>query len=670
MERYVAGVHLQRSEGNDAGIDALASLVGGRVGLRGVLGDLNRRGRDVRTRPFWPPGRAVHRAFTWDLEDRRTTRWWPQGISTSADASATELVEGRRMLAVTWYSKDLGEGGQGSRVTFVDRETRRYRHVLLVVPRVARDGSLQVRPLRVHAGGVVWCGDHLHVAATSRGFMTFRLDDLVRIPGHDPGGSDRIGVAGERVSAYGYRYLLPLRFSYRSLADEGHEKLRYSFLSLDRSASPPHLVAGEYASREQRSRRLVHFPLDPESLLPQAGEDGIARPLRLEEGVAHMQGVAVAGGSYYLSVSTGRTRPGSVHVGGPGAFRAFPLATPMGPEDLVVVAVDRRAVVGHRASLAALGVQHGAPLVRPLIAPGQQGAGSDRAGLAGQLTALRDQPPGGVPDLAVLLEHPARHVAGRVPDLQPARRRVGADVGGELQRRRPAGHPEVEGHRREGVDGEQQRERVRLASVVEPEPCLQDAVAARLPDRPADVGRVEAHVEAVHQGRDPAYLLRRHGVGHAVLGRRQERLLADVRTSSGRSPRSPYVASVVILVRSPWTRSAATVATVRPSRSVRVATVAGPGSEAGQVVGADRDRVGLGRKAGPDCVADDRQQVAAVDAVADHPAGSEFDLVLARRGRLDRDLLVELAPHSHVFASFAEGWPVCMPIPSSDPPRG
>ena len=335
MEGNVGGVHLRRSEENRAAIDALASLLGGRVGPRGLFADLDRRGRRVWTRPFWPPGRAVHRAFTWDRVDRRTEQWWPQGISSSADASDTEEVEGCRMLAVTWYAKDASGGGQGSRVTFVDLEDRRYRHVLLVVPRLRQEGSLELQPLRVHAGGLVWCGDYLHVAATARGFMTFRLDDLMRVPDQRAGRADALGIDGDRVSSYGYRYLLPVRFAYQGLADEGHEKLRYSFLSLDRAASPPHLVAGEYATVNRGTRRLAHYALDPESLLPQTGEDGISRPLRLEsEGAAHSQGAAVAKGSYYVSASAGRNRPGSIYVGHPGAFRRFSQVTPMGPEDI------------------------------------------------------------------------------------------------------------------------------------------------------------------------------------------------------------------------------------------------------------------------------------------------------------------------------------------------
>jgi len=336
MEGNVGGVHLRRAEENRAAIDALDWLLGGRVGLRGLLTDLDRRGSRVWTRPFWPPGRAVHRAFTWDRADRRTAQWWPQGVSSSADASDTEEVAGRRMLAVTWYAKDVGEGGQGSRVTFVDLQDRRYRHVLLVVPRLGRDGSVELRPLRVHAGGLVWGGDYLHVAATARGFMTFRLDDLMRIPDERSGRADAFGVDGDRVSSFGYRYLLPVRFAYQGLADEGHEKLRYSFLSLDRAASPPHLVAGEYATASSGgTRRIAHYALDPETLLLRAGEDGISRPLRLEsEGVAHSQGAVVAEGSYYVSASAGRYRPGSIYVGRPGAFRRFSQVTPMGPEDI------------------------------------------------------------------------------------------------------------------------------------------------------------------------------------------------------------------------------------------------------------------------------------------------------------------------------------------------
>jgi hypothetical protein len=311
----IPGVHLVRTEENVDEIEALAGRLGGRVGLAVLLGDLNRRARRTLA-----PGWAVHRALTWDAADRRDPDWWPQGITTSADASDTEEVEGaegRRLLVVSWYAKS----GQGARLTFLDLDRRRYRHVLLVVP-VVEDGEVTLQPLAVHAGGLVWHGPYLHIAATARGVHTCRVDDLLRVP------------AGGLVESFGYRYLLPVRFSYRARTDEGLERLRYSFLSLDRATSPPELVVGEYGSSAQ-TRRLARFRLDPETSFLTAGEDGIARPVVIEDGgVVRTQGAVVARERWYLTRSTGPRVPGSVYAGRPGDFRRYRWATPMGPEDI------------------------------------------------------------------------------------------------------------------------------------------------------------------------------------------------------------------------------------------------------------------------------------------------------------------------------------------------
>jgi hypothetical protein len=322
----VPGIHLTRTDENVDEIEALAALTGGRAGLSPLLGDLDRQARrSVLGRVV---GRAVSRAYTWDAADRRDPRWWPQGISTSADASETEDVEGRRLLLVSWYAKD----GQGARVTFLDLATRRYRHVLLVVPTLS-DGVLGLEPLKVHAGGLVWCGPYLHIAATARGVITCRLDDILRLP--DAASTPELfGVEDGRVTSFGYRYVLPVRFTYRAVTGEGLERLRYSFLSLDRRSDPPQLVAGEYGNNRQ-TRRLARFPLDPETLFLAAGEDGISRPLVLDEaGAVRTQGAAIARDTWYLTASTGPWVPGSVYVGQPGTWRRHRWATPMGPEDI------------------------------------------------------------------------------------------------------------------------------------------------------------------------------------------------------------------------------------------------------------------------------------------------------------------------------------------------
>jgi hypothetical protein len=326
----VAGIHLTRTDENVDEIDALAALTGGRAGLTTLLGDLDRRAR--RSLLGRLLGRAVHRAYSWDAVDRRDQRWWPQGISTSADASDTEDVEGRRLLVVSWYAKD----DQGVRVTFLDLGTRRYRHVLLVVPTL-EDGVLGLEPLKVHAGGIVWHGPYLHVAATARGVVTCRLDDILRLPDHDTAAElthDRFGVDDGRLATYGYRYVLPVRFTYRAVTSEGLERLRYSFLSLDRRSDPPQLVAGEYGNSRQ-TRRLARFPLDPATLFLATGDDGVSRPLVVDdEGAVRTQGAAIVDGTWYLTASTGPRVPGSVYVGQPGTWRRFRWATPMGPEDV------------------------------------------------------------------------------------------------------------------------------------------------------------------------------------------------------------------------------------------------------------------------------------------------------------------------------------------------
>lgn len=313
---YAEGVHLTRTDENVDEIEALATRLGGRVGLDDVLDDLDRKGRRS-----WFRARAIRRAYTFDAADRRDPRWWPQGVTTSADATDEEEIAGRRIVAVAWYAKALpgDEVKQGSRITFFDLGTRRYRHVLLVKP-VLKDGVADIEPLTVHAGGIVWFGPYLHVAATTKGFHTCRLDDLLR-------------VSDDEVAAHGHRYVLPVRFSYQAETEEGHERLRYSFMSLDKAASPPDIVAGEYG-RGDTTRRLARFPVDPATLLLATEDDGISRPSMLDEGVGQMQGAVMAKGRYYVTVSKGPKTFGSVYTGRPGAFQRHRWATPMGPEDI------------------------------------------------------------------------------------------------------------------------------------------------------------------------------------------------------------------------------------------------------------------------------------------------------------------------------------------------
>jgi hypothetical protein len=310
-----SSIHLRRTDENAADIEAAVERFGSRVGLSGVLAHLNRQAARARV-----PGGAVEWGFRWNDDDGATERWWPQGITTSADASDAEDIDGRRLLVTSWYSKLLRGRNLGSRITVVDIDTLAYRHVLLVLPERTARGGVELRPLLVHAGGLVWCGPYLHVAGTRRGLYSCLVDDVIR--------------EDSTEDTFGYRYVLPVRFGYDAAATEGVEPMRYSFLSLDRGADPPQLVAGEYG-RGEMTRRLVRYPLDPESMHLATTEDGTSRPVWLDErGRGHMQGAALVGDTYYVTVSRGRWRLGKMYVGTPGRFRSFPRALPVGPEDI------------------------------------------------------------------------------------------------------------------------------------------------------------------------------------------------------------------------------------------------------------------------------------------------------------------------------------------------
>ena len=304
MSSPAHGVHLRRTDENVAEIAALAGQYGDPVGIAGVLRNLNRSAERVPV-----PGQAVDWGFRWDDQDSASPRWWPQGITNSAHVAGID----RRLLVTSWYAKD----DRGSRITVVDLASLRYRHVLLALPEPAR-GGMRLRPLTVHAGGLVWAGPHLYVAGTRRGLFTCRTDDILEV---EPG-----------EETFGHRFVLPVRFAYDATDD--HEQMRYSFLSLDRSTDVPHLVAGEYG-RADMTRRIVRYPLDPATYELYAEEGGASRPVSFDErGLGHMQGAAIVRGRYHVTTSRGRWKLGAVQVGEPGAFRSFRQAVPVGPEDL------------------------------------------------------------------------------------------------------------------------------------------------------------------------------------------------------------------------------------------------------------------------------------------------------------------------------------------------
>jgi hypothetical protein len=327
----------------------LAEACGGAVGLSGVLADLNRVGE-----PAWAPGEAVSRAFAWDRDDARSRRWWPQGITSSSEARlpGEAAWAGPPLLVTTAYAKSVGGLEKGCRITVADLTDPgrvRYRHVLLTRAVLDDDGHVDLRPVRAHAGGVVWHGPWLYVAATRQGVLAFHLDDLVPVA---PWPADRVGRAGtargERPAGFGHAYALPLRRHLAPPHDAGGPPMRYSFLSLARSGARPGprsgeqaaLLAGEY-DPGGGTRRLVAYDLDRSGQLA-VDRSGRASSTVVGVGVERMQGAVWLPGAgpgwesgrLVVSASNGRYRGGHLWTGPPGDLTKHAGVLPVGPEAL------------------------------------------------------------------------------------------------------------------------------------------------------------------------------------------------------------------------------------------------------------------------------------------------------------------------------------------------
>ena len=293
-----------------------------RVGLRGALEDTNRVGE-----PSEVPSEAAVEAMTWQRGDRDTDRWWPQGITTSADAFGAEptggTFEGKPIVLVSWYAHSTwGMWNLGSRVSVIDYsdpKAPRYRHVLLTEPKRRWGIFHRLSPVRVHAGGIVWYGQYLYVAGSSKGLRVFRLDDIVRVR--------------NRFRTKGYRYVLP-QFTTYAAGNDDVAPMVYSFMSLDRAGAEDHLIVGEYG-RKGGTHRLMRFPIDRDTELLRSDDHGMAVPAEMyDRQIERMQGASLVNGTWVVTSSMGPDVPGDLWVGRPGEYIRHKGVLPIGAEDI------------------------------------------------------------------------------------------------------------------------------------------------------------------------------------------------------------------------------------------------------------------------------------------------------------------------------------------------
>ena len=301
MARIRYEVHGERSE---AGL--LGELVAAhrRIGISGLLEGRGRRARSGRA-----PAAAAIEAFRWAPLDGWSQRWWPQGIELLGPANGFD----DDVLLVSWFAQLRRGTTQGARITVVDRRDPRrprYHHVLLV--EASREGSdIGMRPVTIHAGGLALVGTRLHVAATYGGLRTFDLDDILRVTGRGP---------------FGYRHVLPQSGHERLVGGGGVERMRFSFVSLERDSTGggDHLVVGEFGP-DREGRRLGRIPV--------VGS-GRRNVVDIHEpGIPRMQGATVVDGTWFVSASHG-LRAGDLWVGSGGTWVRHAAVLPPGPEDL------------------------------------------------------------------------------------------------------------------------------------------------------------------------------------------------------------------------------------------------------------------------------------------------------------------------------------------------
>lgn len=298
--------------------------------VREVVDGANRSARACEA-----PVARLAASFCWNDDDAKTRKWMPQGLTTSADATADGTYQDREVLIASWYDTESGgDTDRGSRITFVDLTDPAapvYRHVILAAP-TGGDGTASFKPIRIHAGGIAWYGDRLYVADTWRGIRVFDLSHIWRVDGSSP---DAIGLQSDGTyQGYGYAYVLGQSGLFRHSTDDGERGLRFSFVSVDRSGGPDALLAGEFGEPGDGTR-LARIPLGAEGI-PLQGEDGFVRCEEVHVvSIGSMQGVAHVGERYLFSTSDGDGNGGDLSSWAPGVKAATEHDVfPPGPEDL------------------------------------------------------------------------------------------------------------------------------------------------------------------------------------------------------------------------------------------------------------------------------------------------------------------------------------------------
>lgn len=300
-----------------------AESLGQRRSLSYVMDRLNRDARSgITSQSASRLSGLSAKGFRWNTGDDNVNYWYPQGITGSSDAAANGKVNGKKWLITAWYNKTTDRPTKGVRLALADisdLNNVKYRLLVLVDPYEESNGKANYKEAAydggdaLHAGGIIWYGDYLYVADTSRGF---RIYDLSRIfSPKDTSNKDKVGISGSNSHAFSYAYAVPRIARYRLTPNSC--ATRFSFIGLDRDSNPPAIVSGEYFA-DHHNGKLVTWPLNPTTKLLETRQGTTRASAAAIIGQTRAQGSLRRNGFYYVSSSSQDGSNGRLYKGKPG----------------------------------------------------------------------------------------------------------------------------------------------------------------------------------------------------------------------------------------------------------------------------------------------------------------------------------------------------------------
>jgi hypothetical protein len=242
---------------------------------------------------FNVPEEKQEQIYRWETRDFNNRNWFSQGT-----AGSYALIPGKHILVVSWYAKN-DVAYKGSRLTFVDMERKKYRHVLLVKPtKHAHSGKKQQQSyesVSVHAGGIAIIGHLIYVTNGNQGLRVFDADLIFKTV-EDPT-QKKIGIHDGKAYAYNYKYAIPQVAHYKfSQLD-----MKFSSLSLERGEQGElWLWSASFTDYYRSTPRVLSLKIDKNGWIADYGDDAFPKDSNGEP-VYHVQGVFRLGDQTYLT---------------------------------------------------------------------------------------------------------------------------------------------------------------------------------------------------------------------------------------------------------------------------------------------------------------------------------------------------------------------------------